>query len=91
MAATLSGAEYYALIKGAAEGLGIQALARDLGIELTLRIWVDSTNRRFKRFPYRAGQSSSHGGKIPLDSGSASKQEVLRSKDFLAIATLLTC
>ena len=30
-------------MKAAAEGLGIQALARDLGIELTLRIWVDST------------------------------------------------
>ena len=36
-------AEYYALVKAAAEGLGIQARARDLGIELTLRIWVDST------------------------------------------------
>jgi len=36
-------AEYYALIKAAAEGLGIQSVARDLGIELTIRIWVDST------------------------------------------------
>ena len=43
VAMSVGEAEYYALVKGAAEGLGIQALARDLGIELTLRIWVHST------------------------------------------------
>ena len=43
IALSVGEAEYYALVKAAAEGLGIQALARDLGIELTLRIWVDST------------------------------------------------
>jgi hypothetical protein len=36
-------AEYYALTKAAAEGLGIQALAADLGWSMKLRIWVDST------------------------------------------------
>ena len=42
--ATSSGeAEYYALVKGAAEGLAIQALGKDLGIEMTLKLWVDST------------------------------------------------
>jgi hypothetical protein len=42
--ATSSGeAEYYALVKGAAEGLAIQALGRDLGIEMDLKLWVDST------------------------------------------------
>ena len=42
--ATSSGeAEYYALIKAAAEGLGIQALAEDLGWKLKLRIFVDSS------------------------------------------------
>ena len=43
VALSVGEAEYNAIVKGAAEGLGIQALARDLGIELTLRIWVDST------------------------------------------------
>jgi len=36
-------AEYYSLVKAAAEGLGIQALAKDLGYDLQVRIWVDST------------------------------------------------
>jgi hypothetical protein len=36
-------AEYYAMVKGAAEGLGVQALARDLGVELKVRLGVDST------------------------------------------------
>jgi hypothetical protein len=36
-------AEYYALVKAVAEGLGIQALALDLGYTMKLRVWVDST------------------------------------------------
>lgn len=36
-------AKYYALVKSAAEGLGMQALARDLGWEMRLKIWVDAT------------------------------------------------
>ena len=36
-------AEYYALIKAAAEGLGMQSIARDLGFDLVIRIWVDSS------------------------------------------------
>ena len=36
-------AEYYALVKAAAEALGFQAVARDLGWEMPIRIWVDST------------------------------------------------
>ncbi len=42
--ATSSGeAEFYALTKAAAEGLGMQAVARDLGVESTVRVWVDSS------------------------------------------------
>jgi hypothetical protein len=45
--ATSSGeAEFYALTKAAAEGLGVQSVAADLGWELSLRIWVDSTAAR---------------------------------------------
>ena len=40
--ATSSGeAEYYALVKGAAEALGMRSLAKDLGWDFELRIWVD--------------------------------------------------
>ena len=35
-------AEYLALVKAACEGIGIQALARDLGWEMRLIIHVDS-------------------------------------------------
>ena len=36
-------AEYYAMVKAAPEGFGIQALAKDLGIDMKVRLWVDST------------------------------------------------
>ena len=36
-------AEYYAMVKALAEGLGLIALAKDLGCDFKLRVWVDST------------------------------------------------
>ena len=39
-------AEYYAALKGAAEGLGVQALARDLGFEVKVQLRSDSTSAR---------------------------------------------
>ena len=36
-------AEYYAAVKGCAEGLAIQSYGRDLGIELAVRIATDSS------------------------------------------------
>ena len=45
--ATSSGeAEFYALTKAAAEGLGVQAVAADLGWIFKLQVWVDSTAAR---------------------------------------------
>ena len=35
-------AEYYAMVTGGAEGLGMQALAEDLGWKVHVRIWTDS-------------------------------------------------
>ena len=35
-------AEYYAMLGGAAEALGMQAIALDLGWSLKVRIWTDS-------------------------------------------------
>ena len=36
-------AEYYAMVTGCAEGLGLQALADDLGWKVTVQIWTDSS------------------------------------------------
>ena len=46
IATSVGEAEYYAALKGAAEGLGVQALARDLGLEVEVRLWSDSTSAR---------------------------------------------
>ena len=36
-------AEYYGLVRGVGLGLGIQSLYRDIGLELGLRAWTDSS------------------------------------------------
>ena len=36
-------AEYYGLVRGVGLGLGIQSLYRDIGLELNLRAWTDSS------------------------------------------------
>ena len=36
-------AEYYAAVKGGAEGLAMQSMAKDLGIDLKIRIHTDSS------------------------------------------------
>jgi hypothetical protein len=36
-------AEYYAMISGAAEGLGLKSLLADLGVDVGLKMWVDSS------------------------------------------------
>jgi hypothetical protein len=36
-------AEYYALVKASAEALGVQSIAKDLGWEFKVRIWIDSS------------------------------------------------
>jgi hypothetical protein len=46
VALSVGEAEYYALIKAAAEGLGMVALAKDLGYEFRLRLWVDSNTAK---------------------------------------------
>ena len=37
-------AEYYAALKGAAEALGLQSLAVDLGWQFKIRLWTDSSS-----------------------------------------------
>ena len=46
VALSVGEAEYYALIKAAAEGLGMVALGRDMGYEFKLKIWVDSNTAK---------------------------------------------
>jgi hypothetical protein len=43
IAASSGEAEYYSLIEGAAEGLGFQAMASDLGVEAEMCVWVDAS------------------------------------------------
>ena len=35
-------AEYYAVVMGAAEGLGMQSMMADLGLSAQVRVWTDS-------------------------------------------------
>ena len=42
IALSVGEAEYYAMIKAAAEGLGLAALGKDMGFDFKLRLWVDS-------------------------------------------------
>ena len=46
-------AEYYAMVTGCAEGLGLQALAEDLGWRVEVRLWTDSSAT--KAVPNRRG------------------------------------
>ena len=46
VATSVGEAEYYAALRGAAEGLALQALGRDLGINLEVTLWSDSTSAR---------------------------------------------
>ena len=46
VATSVAEAEYYAALKGAAEALGFASLARDLGHELKVILWSDSTAAR---------------------------------------------
>ena len=46
IATSVGEAEYYAALRGAAEGLCVQALGRDLGLELEVWLWSDSTSAR---------------------------------------------
>jgi len=36
-------AEFYGLVRGSGQGLGYQALLRDLGLDMPLRLWTDSS------------------------------------------------
>ena len=36
-------AEFYGVVRGSGQGLGFQALMKDLGMDLPLRLWTDSS------------------------------------------------
>ena len=70
-------AEYYALIKAAAEGLGIQSLAKDMGYDLKVRIWVDST-------------TETHGSEVFVGYAGDEESEVRSPKSPREIKTMQT-
>ena len=76
VALSVGEAEYYALVKALAEGLGLVSLARDLGFEFKLRLWVDSNTAK--------AIVSRHGlGKVRhLEVRYLWAQEALRAKKF---------
>ena len=39
-------AEYYALVKGSCEGLGLKQLLADMGVKMDVRVWVDSSSAK---------------------------------------------
>ena len=43
IALSVAEAEYYAAVKGAAEGLGFQSMLKDLGFECRIELWQDSS------------------------------------------------
>ena len=43
MALSSGEAEYYGTVKAGGMGLGYQSLLRDLGVDLKIRVWTDST------------------------------------------------
>ena len=47
--ATWSGKELDALVKAASEGLGFDSLASDLGVNLSIQLWVDSSAAKSMR------------------------------------------
>ena len=76
VALSVGEAEYYALVKALAEGLGLVSLGRDLGFEFRLRLWVDSNTA--KAIVSRLGL-----GKVRhLEVRYLWAQEALRSKKF---------
>ena len=39
-------AEYYAIVTGSADGLGVRSLAEDLGWKAVVRVWTDSSTAK---------------------------------------------
>ena len=74
-------AEYYALVKAAAEGLAMVALGRDLGYELNLRIWVDSTTATAIVTRLGLGKVCHMEVKFLCGSGSPSTETVRNAQD----------
>ena len=39
-------AEYYAIVKGACEGLGLKQVIQDMGVKVAVKVWVDSSTAK---------------------------------------------
>ena len=58
-------AEYYGLVKGAAAGLGQQAIMSDYGVDLPVRLWSDSSAQSYNDSAGWAAFSSDIAGDGP--------------------------
>ena len=65
-------AEYYAMVRAAAEALGLQSIMRDMGWSAGIQLWVDSSAADG---PHWLGQDPPHGGQVPLVTGGGQEPE----------------
>ena len=91
IALSVGEAEYYALIKAAAEGLAMVALVRGLGYELSLRIWGDSTTAKAIVTRLGLGKVRHMEVKFFVGSGSPSTETVRNLQDHGREEPLPTC
>ena len=69
-------AEFYGVVKATGVGLGIQALLRDAGISLPVRVWTDSDSAM------GTAKRQGHGKLRHLECHSLWLQQRLRRKEF---------
>ena len=57
------------MVTGCAEGLGLQALAEDLGWKVTVRIWTDSSAAKAVAKKTGAGKAATRGAEVVVGAG----------------------
>ena len=68
-------AEYSALVKAAAEGIGLQSILRDLGFETSVEVHTDSSAAKSIASLDRGQKSEAHPHEVALDSGGGSRRQ----------------
>ena len=62
-------AEYYAVVTGAAEGLGMQSMMADLGVTTHVRVWTDSNAAKSDSVEKRSQKDSTCGVEVFVAAG----------------------
>ena len=71
-------AEYYAVVTGAVEGLGMQSMMADLGVTIQVRVWTDSNAGQSDSVEKRPRQDSTRGIEVFV---AAAGDQVRKSKN----------